>query len=63
MQKRISVVILFLVAGFACSARAGQNAAWRDPSPHTVSFVTVADAGDLEVLDWGGLGRDVELFA
>ena len=63
MQKRISVVILFLVAGFACSARAGQNAAWRDPSPHTVSFVTVADAVDLEVLDWGGRGRDVVLLA
>lgn len=30
---------------------------WRDPSPHTVQFVTVDKDVRLEVLDWGGTGR------
>jgi pimeloyl-ACP methyl ester carboxylesterase len=63
MQKRKCVVILFLVAGFARSANAAQNAGWRDPSPHTVSFVSVAEGVDLEVLDWGGRGHDLVLLA
>lgn len=33
--------------------------AWRDPSPHTVRFVTVDSSVRLEVLDWGGVGRPV----
>lgn len=33
--------------------------AWRDPSPHTVKFITVDSAVRLEVLDWGGTGRPV----
>jgi pimeloyl-ACP methyl ester carboxylesterase len=37
---------------------AGQ-AAWRDPSPHQVRFVTVDSTVKLEVLDWGGTGRSV----
>jgi non-heme chloroperoxidase len=35
---------------------------WVDPSPHTVRFVTVAPEVKLEVLDWGGTGRDVVLL-
>ncbi len=31
-------------------------AAWTDPSPHRVSFVSVAPEVRLEVLDWGGSG-------
>ncbi|MFL5447451.1 MAG: alpha/beta fold hydrolase [Gemmatimonadales bacterium] len=31
-------------------------AAWTDPSPHSVSFVSVAPGVRLEVLDWGGSG-------
>lgn len=34
----------------------------RDPSPHQVRFVTVAPDVKLEVLDWGGNGRDVVLL-
>jgi non-heme chloroperoxidase len=34
-------------------------AAWTDPSPHTVRFVTVAPEVKLEVLDWGGTGRPI----
>ena len=40
-----------------------QSAAWRDPSPHTVQFVTVDKDVRLEVLDWGGSGRPVVLLA
>jgi pimeloyl-ACP methyl ester carboxylesterase len=36
---------------------------WRDPSPHTVQFVTVDDNVKLEVLDWGGSGRPLVLLA
>jgi non-heme chloroperoxidase len=36
---------------------------WRDPSPHTIQFVTVDKNVQLEVLDWGGNGRPVILLA
>jgi len=39
-----------------------QPASWRDPSPHTVRFVTVEENVRLEVLDWGGSGRPVILL-
>lgn len=35
----------------------------RDPSPHTVRFVTVEKNVQLEVLDWGGSGRPMVLLA
>ncbi len=37
--------------------------AWHDPSPHRVQFVTVERNVQLEVLDWGGIGRAVVLLA
>jgi len=40
-----------------------QSASWRDPSPHTVEFVTADKNVRLEVLDWGGSGRPVVLLA
>ena len=40
-----------------------QSAAWRDPSPHTIKFVSVDKGVRLEVLDWGGTGRPVILLA
>jgi len=44
--------------------RATKETAWqRDPSPHTVQFVTVDKNVRLEVLDWGGSGRPVVLLA
>ena len=43
----------------AASADAQTVAAWRDPSPHQVRFVTVDSVVRLEVLDWGGVGRPV----
>jgi pimeloyl-ACP methyl ester carboxylesterase len=40
-----------------------QPGSWRDPSPHTIQFVTVDKNVRLEVLDWGGSGRPVVLLA
>jgi non-heme chloroperoxidase len=40
-----------------------QESAWRDPSPHTVQFVTVDDSVRVEVLDWGGSGRPIVFLA
>ena len=37
--------------------------AWHDASPHKVQFVTVEEGVRLEVLDWGGSGRNVVLLA
>jgi non-heme chloroperoxidase len=48
---------LALIASSASNASAQLPAAnWTDPSPHRVSFVSVAPAVRLEVLDWGGSG-------
>jgi non-heme chloroperoxidase len=43
--------------------RATKDTLWRDPSPHTVQFMSVEDKIKLEVLDWGGSGRPVILLA
>lgn len=43
--------------------RATKDTAWRDPSPHTVQFVTVDKDVKLEVLDWGGTGRSLVMLA
>jgi non-heme chloroperoxidase len=42
--------------------RATPETAWKDPSPHTIQFVTVEKDVKLEVLDWGGSGRPVVLL-
>jgi non-heme chloroperoxidase len=43
--------------------RATKETAWvRDPSPHTVQFITVDTDVKLEVLDWGGSGRPLVLL-
>lgn len=43
--------------------RATHDELWRDPSSHTVSFVTVDAGVKLEVLDWGGIGRPLVFLA
>jgi non-heme chloroperoxidase len=44
--------------------RTTKETAWqRDPSPHTIQFVTVDNDVKLEVLDWGGSGRPLVLLA
>lgn len=54
-----SILLASLIAPL-CSP---QSAPWRDPSPHTFQFVTVAKEVRLGVLDWGGSGRPVILLA
>jgi len=55
-----NALIVALLPTLACAQLSG---AWRDPSPHRVQFVTVAEDVGLEVLDWGGSGRPIVLLA
>ncbi len=61
--------IMLCLMATTCTAPGGANAhkqrpaAWHDPSPHTVHFVTVEKDVKLEVLDWGGTGRPLVLLA
>jgi non-heme chloroperoxidase len=58
--RRTAAIALLLV----CDTVAAQEAAqWRDPSPHSIHFVTVEEGVRLEVLYWGGKGRPVVLLA
>ena len=50
-QSLIGLVVL--LAGCRPSAEVPP---WHDPTPHQVSFVTVAPGVKLEVVDWGGTG-------
>lgn len=63
MQRcaRLGLRILLLTLPAPCYSQ--QAAPWRDPSPHTVQFVTVDQNVRLEVLDWGGSGTPVLLLA
>jgi non-heme chloroperoxidase len=65
MNNRFCIIgAMWLSLAFvpACLS-AQQPSAWRDPSPHTIRFVTVDKNVKLEVLDWGGSGRPVVLLA
>jgi pimeloyl-ACP methyl ester carboxylesterase len=53
-----TVLLLVSIAGAA-----QQPPPWRDPSPHTVQFITVDDNVKLEVLDWSGSGRPLVLLS
>ncbi|MCC7153335.1 MAG: alpha/beta hydrolase [Bryobacterales bacterium] len=55
--------LMLLVALLAPVYSQQSTGGWRDPSPHTVRFVTVEKDVRLEVLDWGGSGRSVVLLA
>jgi pimeloyl-ACP methyl ester carboxylesterase len=48
---------------FGAAPAVGHQPAWTDPSPHRVRFVDVAPGVKLEVLDWGGSGRDLVLLS
>ena len=62
----MALLVLVLLLGVLSLARGASAAqavtAWTDPSPHQVRFVDVAPGVTLEVLDWGGTGRDVVLL-
>src|SRR6266699_5843950 len=61
--RGLAAPILRLSLAVPLYVHAQQPPAWKDPSPHTVRFVTVDDNVKLEVLDWGGSGRALVLLA
>src|SRR6185295_2429232 len=63
MRRNIKLTNFFLLVSFLVPLLYAQDAAvWRDPSPHSVQFVTVEPDVRLEVLDWGGSGRPLILL-
>lgn len=60
-QKQLGGTLLLI--GLLTPVYSQQPTSWRDPSPHTIQFVTVDKNVRLEVLDWGGSGRPVVLLA
>lgn len=62
--RHVSVALGVLVVHtwLASVASAQDPGAWRDPSKHEVTFITVDQDVQLEVLDWGGSGRAVVLL-
>jgi non-heme chloroperoxidase len=52
---RLGMLVLAACTGSGGPAK-HSAVAWTDPSPHRVSFVSVAPGVRLEVLDWGGSG-------
>lgn len=57
---RLAALVLFVALALPLYP---QSASWRDPSPHSVQFVSSDQNVRLEVLDWGGPGRPVVLLA
>ncbi|MEW5974995.1 MAG: alpha/beta hydrolase [Acidobacteriota bacterium] len=60
-RVELFVMTLMLLAGRGAEAQ--ESRSWQDASKHQVKFVTVGEGVRLEVLDWGGAGRDVVLLA
>jgi non-heme chloroperoxidase len=63
MQRRNQLGGTLLLICLLTPVYSQQPTSWRDPSPHTIQFVTVDKDVRLEVLDWGGSGRPVVLLA
>ncbi|MGA2887730.1 MAG: alpha/beta hydrolase [Terracidiphilus sp.] len=59
-MRKLSYLYVLLIASLVVSVKAP---AQTDSSPHKVQFVTVAEGVQLEVLDWGGLGRPLIFLA
>jgi len=54
----------FVVGAFCVGHLYAQGLSqWKDPSTHSTRFVTVDKNVQVEVLDWGGLGRSIILLA
>ena len=62
MLRRCQLAGPILLVSLATPLYSQQASPWRDPSPHSVQFVTVDENVRLEVLDWGGSGRAVVLL-
>jgi non-heme chloroperoxidase len=62
-QSRFAIGAAALLVSFLTHLDLWGATQWKDPSPHTVRFVTTDDNVRLEVLDWGGSGRPLVLLA
>jgi pimeloyl-ACP methyl ester carboxylesterase len=58
-DRRSARAAILLLGWFAGPLSARHHVPWRDPSPHSVPFVTVHDNVKVEVLDSGGSGRPI----
>jgi non-heme chloroperoxidase len=63
-RNSVTAIVLLAFTVLSSVAACSQNKTeWKDPSKHTVQFVTVEPNVQLEILDWGGAGRSVVLLA
>jgi len=63
MRATLLVVVVVVLAVPAMALETSQSqAAWRDPSPHHVRWITVDSSVRLEVLDWEGSGPPLVLL-
>jgi non-heme chloroperoxidase len=63
MRRHDQLGVLLLLIALLTPVYSQPPTSWRDPSPHTIQFVTVDKNVRLEVLDWGGSGRPLVLLA
>lgn len=61
MIRCCAFALSFLLA--VVTPASSQHVEWKDPSPHSVTQVTVENEVQLEVLDWGGSGPAIVLLA
>ena len=61
MNRRFLPILCVLLA--AATHASPQQTEWKDPTPHVVTFVTVDNDVQLEVLDWGGSGPALLVLA
>ena len=62
-MHRLLTIWLLALAVTNSTPYTQNSAPWHDPSPHKLQFVTVEEGVRLEVLDWGGSGRNLVLLA
>lgn len=61
-MTRLAALVL-CITFVVTNPAASQPTEWKDPAKHVVSFVTVDEGVQLEVLDWGGSGPAIVLLA
>lgn len=59
MPQALLKCIPVIALSWLLTAKAQQPDRWIDPSPHRVQLVPVEEDVRLEVLDWGGNGRNI----
>jgi non-heme chloroperoxidase len=66
LKPLFGLALAFFTYSFVCAQETGltkvTKPVWHDPSPHKVQSVTVEKDVQLEVLDWGGTGRNIVLL-